>query len=998
MKMHHRSAYVNRVVVRSVAVAHLGAMLRAVLRFVLPASIVCAAAIGAPGAAAQETTLPHLRWRTLDTRYFRFFFTADAASWTRDVASRIDATHDAVSALVGSAPSKRVMVIVEDPNNVSNGFALPLLDHPLIFLWPTPPDPASSLGNGSWSDQLSIHEYAHIAHLTRESRNPAIRRLTRLLPVQFGPVALHAPRWVTEGYATFIEGRVVRGIGRPHGVVRPAVLRQWAIEGQLPTYAALDGSTRFEGEDMAYLAGSAFLEWLASRNGDSSVVHLWRRMTARVPRTFDEAFSGVYGAPPDELYGRFTAELTHDALDAGTGGPQPPLLATGADTVPRPGQGTLVRRLHWATGAPAISPDDSLLAFVVSDRERAPHVVILNLHRRADDSVARARARVHARDPEDMLAMPPRAPPLEIVARLGPRAGMSFAEPRFFPDGERVLLSALTARGDGVFRRDLFVWRWRTGAVQRITHGAGIRHADVSPDGSIVADRCSGGRCDLVRVELATGMITMLAAGDAGHRYDRPRFSHDGGTIAFAVQLGDRWRVATLPSSGGPISFTVDSSSSEYAPVFARGDSDLVLTSEAGGIANIARVHRATGAQAALTNVTGAALYPDVSASGMIYFLRLHARGLDIARVALDSALPRAELARADSVRARYPWVAMQPPAGSLDSLPVAPIPRDRAYGLGPREQRLLVSASWASEGKSAGLAYTGTDPVGKLTWLLQGQWGDASSWRGASLGAVFRGSRPLVGVEAFALENLPSHQHALSAPLALDVRYRGASVWSALGLDRRSHDVDVRALASFGTLDAVLDAPVHRALAQLGARGALLQTPGDWQLSERAGASVTGGTLGGEGFGRVIVTAGASARRLGHELTVDGLYGIVSRPIPFESFAIGGLVPPLVDSALFEQRIAMPVLPIAVVDGRAAAALRVSISEPVWRPYYWIGDASDRSGTPLQVIGIEGSWHTDGIWMVRVPGVKLLAGVGYSLSGPARHHTQAYLSVGYRP
>jgi len=93
-----------------------------------------------------------------------------------------------------------------------------------------------------------------------------------------------------------------------------------------------------------------------------------------------------------------------------------------------------------------------------------------------------------------------------------------------------------------------------------------------------------------------------------------------------------------------------------------------------------------------------------------------------------------------------------------------------------------------------------------------------------------------------------------------------------------------------------------------------------------------------------------------------------------------------------------MPVLPIAVVNGRAAAALRVSISEPVWRPYYWIGDASDRSGTPLQVIGIEGSWHTDGIWMVRVPGVHLLAGVGYSLSGPARHHTQAYLSVGYRP
>jgi hypothetical protein len=68
MKMPHRSVQVNSVVVGSNAAVHLGAMLRAVLRFLLVGSIVCAAAFSAPGAGAQETTLPHLRWRTLDTR------------------------------------------------------------------------------------------------------------------------------------------------------------------------------------------------------------------------------------------------------------------------------------------------------------------------------------------------------------------------------------------------------------------------------------------------------------------------------------------------------------------------------------------------------------------------------------------------------------------------------------------------------------------------------------------------------------------------------------------------------------------------------------------------------------------------------------------------------------------------------------------------------------------------------------------------------------------
>jgi hypothetical protein len=966
--------------------------------FYLLCSIVWAIVLCARAAAAQETTLPQLRWRTLDTRYFRFFFTADAAPWTRDVASRIDAAHDAVAALVGSEPSKRVTVIVQDPNNQSNGFALPLLDHPLIFLWPTPPDPASTLGNGSWSDQLSIHEFAHIAHLTRESRNPATRRLTRLLPAKLGPIALRAPRWVTEGYATFVEGRIVRGIGRPHGVARSAVLRQWAIEGQLPTYAALDGSSRFEGGDMAYLAGSAFLEWLAARNGDSSVVHLWRRMTARVSRTFNDAFVGVYGAPPDELYGRFVAELTHDAMDASARGPQRALLDSGADTMPRRGEGTVVQRVHWATGAPSLSPGDSLLAFVVSDRERAPRVVILNLHRRTDDSAARARARAHALDPEDVVAVPPRAPPLEVVARLGPRGGMSFAEPRFFADGKRVLVTGLAARGDGVYRRDLFVWHWQTGSVQRITHGAGIRHADVSANGSIVGDRCVGGRCDLVRVELETGAITVLAQGDATHRYDRPRFSRDGSTITFAVQTRNTWHVATMPTSTGVMSMIGDASASAYAPTFARGDSTLVLTSEAGGVANLARLDRETGNLASLTNVTGAALYPDVSADGWAYFLRLHARGLDIARVALDSVLSPQNLARADSVRALYPWVATQPPGGTLDSLEVARIPADRAYGFGPREQRLLVSASWANEGKSGGLAYTGTDPVGKLTWLLQGQWGDRASWRGISLGAVFRGSRPLVGIEAFGLENRPSRQHSFHAATALDARYRGVSAWTELDDDRQSHDLNVRALASYGTVDPLFAAPAHRTLAALSVRGGLLQTPGDWRLAERLGAALSAGNLGGATWTRVIATGALAVKGLGHELALDGMYGRISHDLSYENFALGGLAPPLVDTALLAQRVSMPVLPIAAATGQSVATIRASIPGSIWRPYYWVGSAGDDLHAWTQIVGIEGSWHTDGLWMVRVPGVKLLGGIGYSLAGAARHHSQAYISIGYRP
>jgi len=989
---------VNYVVVGSGALVHLGAMSRAASRFFLLCLIVLAAVVRAPAAAAQQTTLPHLKWRTLDTRYFRFLYTADAEDWTRDVASRIDGAHDAVVALVGSGPDKRVTVIVEDPNNISNGFALPLLDHPLIFLWPTPPSPTSPLGNGSWGDQLSIHEFAHIAHLTRESRNPAARRLARLLPVKLGPLALKSPRWVTEGYATFVEGRIVRRIGRPHGVWRAAVLRQWAIEGQLPTYGALDGSSRFEGGDMAYLAGSAFLEWLASRNGDSSVVHLWRRMSARQSRTFGDAFEGVYGAPPDELYGRFAAELTHDALDAVAGGPQGALLAARADTVARPGEGELVQRLYWGTGAPALSRDDSLLAVVLRNPKRPSRVVIWSLSPPPAESGARlATARARAADPEDVPPIASHPPALRVVAELGARGGMSFAEPRFFPDGVRVLLMGLAARGDGAYRGDLFEWNWKTGAIRRVTRGAGIRHGDVSPDGTeAIADRCVGGRCDLVRVNLATGAIAVLAAGSAQRLYDRPRWSRDGTSAMFAMQSRGAWQLGSIQRAGDTHVSLTNSVVNEYTPSPASGG-DIVATSDAGGVANLERLSLTNPAPRRSTNVTGAAIDPEAATNGWVYFRRLHARGWDIARIKLDTSAHE-WAAQVDSASRDYPWVTPRADGGVLDSLPVAALPPSRAYGLGPREQRLLASASWANEGKSGGLAYAGTDPVGKLTWLLQGQWGDRASWRGASAGAVYRGSRPLFGIEAFALENQPSRQHGFDAPTALDARYRGASVWSELNEDWQSHSFDVRALASYGTLDPLFADATHRALAQVTVTGGLLQTPDTWRFAEHFGVAGAAGQLGDEGWSRIMLTGALSVNGRGHELAVDGMYGLISRDIPYENFALGGLAPALVDSTVLAQRVSMPVLPIAAATGRAVATLRVSAPGDIWRPYYWIGSASDDLGPWNQVIGIEGSWHTDGVWMVRVPGVNLLGGIGYSLAGADRHHLQAYLSVTYRP
>ena len=96
--------------------------------------------------------------------------------------------------------------------------------------------------------------------------------------------------------------------------------------------------------------------------------------------------------------------------------------------------------------------------------------------------------------------------------------------------------------------------------------------------------------------------------------------------------------------------------------------------------------------------------------------------------------------------------------------------------------------------------------------------------------------------------------------------------------------------------------------------------------------------------------------------------------------------------------RVAMPALPVGVAAGRRFAMYRASLPLAGLRAYFWGGKAGDALGRWHQVVGLEGAFRTDGIWPIRVPGVQILGGVGYSLSEPVRHDTQLYLTIDFRP
>ena len=315
----------------------------------------CFALLPALLQAAPRTQAPDAAWITFTTAHYRIHCPRAFEAFGQEVAGRAEGIHAQYLGLIGFAYEQPMDIVILDPVMEANGMAFPILQRPHVVLWKTEPEPDSAIGHHhGWAELLVTHELAHMHHLLRPARKPSLwRRWTAAL----GPLTEKSPRWVIEGYATLIEGKLT-GSGRPHSAIRASVLRQWALEGKLPTYEALSGMDGFLGGSMAYLGGSAYLEWLEAKAGDPKALQtLWVRLAGK--RDFEASFRATFGFGPRDGYQRFCAELTHTALEL-----ERRSKAEGLR------QGEVVAQLGgWATDL-ALSPDGTKLLARVLDPKK----------------------------------------------------------------------------------------------------------------------------------------------------------------------------------------------------------------------------------------------------------------------------------------------------------------------------------------------------------------------------------------------------------------------------------------------------------------------------------------------------------------------------------------------------------------------------------------------------------------------------------------------------
>ncbi len=631
-------------------------------------------------------------------------------------------------------------------------------------------------------------------------------------------------------------------------------------------------------------------------------------MAARFAGGFEASFRERFGESPEDLYDRFVAETTARAISE-----EKALEAAGLAS------GELVLRLDGATSGPQVSPDGKRLLARRDPSRKVSYLAVWDLAASETDSERAPRWKLPRHD------------------------AMAAADPRWLPDGERVLFSKRAPDGEGVLHWDLYAWSVERGSVAPVTRGQDVADADPSPDGSFaVAVRSRFGSTALVRVDLATGQTQELAVDtgipDDWPVWSSPRVSPDGRRVAALLHAGRRWRLVVFPVEGGKLEELSLPGGPAGAPSWSPDATAILTASDGTGVWNLVRAPIDGGhPPRVLTRVTGGAYspapYPDGAA---VLFLDWTAHGVDVRRV--DPAAPEPARASERLVEAALANVPVHPHPAPPAGEPVA-AERSYSYSVWPSQTiRPLVNFAIGPDGDTVQVGLDGADVLGRFHWLAAGSFGNTPGPRGGTAAAAWRGLPLVLSAQLFSALEIPGRQSLAPRP-SLDADrsggFAGAAwgrsfVWGRVDLDAGGGAASVQALSE--------DSRFSRALGTARGRLAARRTTGRWG----AGLDLEAwGTVGEtRGFGWTQWSGGVRPAWITPfaTLSLSGRWGgSGGTPSRFDAFAIGGSPSTILPPAFDRNRIENPALPFAVQLGTKFEAYRAAL---------------ETSGAPIVIYG----------------------------------------------
>jgi Tol biopolymer transport system component len=561
-------------------------------------------------------------WHTIHTEHFNVHYSTEHIDFAKSTAVELEIVRIKVLEQQNRALDETVDVVVFDPLNAANGFALPTSNNPIMALFTTPPQSDTVISNSTgWQQLLVLHEYIHLVHLAQPTRSEWRQKIRSAWDV-FDLTYSNMPRWVAEGYATLIESKMT-GRGRLFDNYSESMLVEFAQQGALPTYNQLNDSQAFMGGSMAYLMGSRFLYWLEQRYSEQTLDAVWTRMQAVKTRNFDAAFHGVFGQRAATLYARFIAEYTYKAMAKEH-------LETALDS-------SLWLKLGFYASNPALSNDGSKLAIVERDTNQKTSLIIYSTEPNvnAEKAFEKSQKELLKNDPQDIPDTPPEVFKREKKQVLNQINHAGIANPQWV-NSSTLYFNAYSNEGSGAYNKvsDIYRYNIDSGKVEQLTKLAGIRRFTVSNDGeTLYAEQIRNGYSELVKLDLNTQVITPLFTHSLKTAYDYPTFSPDESKLAYlSASLNENWQLYIKNVDDGSSQVVPMPNGYQYLsqPSFSQNGESIYFVAGLNSATDVYRYHMTSKTLTKLTHGQEAVAHPIEMRDGSLLYLSITADGPNV--------------------------------------------------------------------------------------------------------------------------------------------------------------------------------------------------------------------------------------------------------------------------------------------------------------------------------------------------------------------------------
>ena len=549
---------------------------------------------------------------SIETPNFSIHFHQGLESVARKAALIAEEAHDKLTGLFLWHPEEKTQLVLIDNSDFTNGFST-ALPYNTIFIQVVPPSLDSTIGEyDDWLRVLITHEYAHIVTLDpsrgywKVARDifgkpiPGADIFSELLFIVTAPPNSFMPHWWHEGNATWAETEFT-GQGRGKSSFYDMIFRMAVAQNNLPSVDQANGDLpNWPDGDLPYIYGYRLQKYIADSYGADALGKLSRAQSGRFPY--------LINAPPEELFnGKSFSDLYADMLAAlKHEETQKIALLSRAPFTPTRTLAARGERLN----NPRFSPDGNRIAYTRRDPHDHASTVVVD----RTGSTVLAQFRRQSSDGNNSWS---------------PEGGVLY------------FTQAEINNGFNVYQ-DLYAYDLAHDSITRLTRGARLEAADLSPDGgyfaAVVSARGSQNLALVQRRAPTEVAAPRVVTGYNRQRVSSPRWSPDSTTVCYALRDNaghSSIRLYGVASGKDRTLFSADHTL-DY-PVWSRDGSYLIYVSDETGVFNLFAYDLKTGKSYQVSHLLGGALQPDLSPDGgSLLFASYDSHGFSIAQLALD--------------------------------------------------------------------------------------------------------------------------------------------------------------------------------------------------------------------------------------------------------------------------------------------------------------------------------------------------------------------------